>query len=99
MFRIALLLVCLGVMVPGALAADRVSATEKGSLLIYPKVEVRWNADGYLIQDTFLTLNNDLNTAVDIEMFFVAEHCTYVDNVISLTKNEPTYWSAATHSC
>jgi hypothetical protein len=83
-------------LVPGVLAADRVSATEKGSLLIYPKIEIRWNSDGYLIQDTFVTLNNDFNAAVDIQMYFVSETCTYVDNVIELTKNEPAYWSAAT---
>ena len=96
MFRFAVLLVCVAVMVPGALALDRVSATEKGSLLVYPKVEIRWNSDGYLIQDTFLTLNNDYNDAVDIQIYFVSETCTYVDNVIELTKNEPAYWSAAT---
>ena len=95
MFRIALLLVCVGVLVPGALAVDRCSATEKGSLLIYPKVELRWNAEGYLIQDTFITLNNDWNAAVDIKMYFVSETCTNVNNIIELTKNEPTYWSVA----
>jgi hypothetical protein len=84
------------VLVPGALAADRCSATEKGSLLVYPKVEVRWNSDGYLIQDTFVTINNDLNADVDVKMYFVSETCTNVDNVITLTHNETTYWSVAT---
>jgi len=82
--------------VSGALAVDRVSATQKGSLLVYPKVEVRWNAAGQLIQDTFLTLNNDYNAAVDIQLYFVSEICTNVDNVFTLTKNQPVYWSAAT---
>jgi hypothetical protein len=33
---------------------DRVSSTEKGSLLIFSKVEIRWDATGSLIQDTFM---------------------------------------------
>lgn len=96
MFRYAVLGVLLLVLVPGALAADRVSASEKGSLLVYPKVEVRWDSNGYLIQDTFVTINNDFNADVDIQMYFVSEICTDVDNVITLTHNEPAYWSVAT---
>jgi hypothetical protein len=96
MFRIAVLAVLVLVLVPGALAEDRVSATEKGSLLVYPKVEIRFNEAGYLTQDTFITLNNDFNAGVDIQLYFVSETCTRVDNVITLSKNEPAYWSVAT---
>ena len=39
--------------------APRVDMTRKGSLLIFSKVELRWNASGELIQDTFLDLSND----------------------------------------
>jgi hypothetical protein len=88
--------VCVAVLVPGALAQERVTATEKGSLLIYPKVEIRFDAAGNLVQDTFITINNDQNAAVDVQMYFVSEACTDVDNVITLTKNEPAYWSVAT---
>lgn len=99
MFRMkvaVLAAVCVAVLVPGALAQDRVTATEKGSLLIYPKVEIRFDAAGNLIQDTFITINNDMNQAVDVQMYFVSEACTDVDNLITLTKNEPAYWSVAT---
>ncbi len=51
----------------------RSSATEKGSLIVYPRVEVRWeNAPPYnVIQDTFLHLTNDYPAAVDVKLFFV----------------------------
>lgn len=94
MFRSAVVAaVCLAVLVPAAVAQERVTATEKGSLLIYPKVELRWNSSYDLIQDTFITINNDYNAGVDIQLYFVSETCTNVDNTITLTKNEPAYWS------
>jgi hypothetical protein len=96
MFRCAVVAaLCAAVLVPGALAQDRVSASEKGSLLVYPKVEVRWDQAGNLIQDTFITICNDFNADVDVQLYFVSETCTNIDNVITLTSNEPAYWSVA----
>jgi hypothetical protein len=57
--------------VSGVSGVDRVSATEKGSLLIFPKVELRWDADGNLIQDTFVDISNDYPQDVRIQMFFI----------------------------
>jgi len=90
--------VCLAVLVPAALAAgeNRVTTSEKGSLLIYPKVELRFDSSGNLLQDTFITINNDQNVATLVHFYFVSELCTYVDNLITLTHNEPAYWSVAT---
>ncbi len=82
--------------VAAATAQERVSATEKGSILIFPKVEVRYNAAGDLIQDTFIQISNDFNEPRWILLYFVSETCTNVDNDITLTQNEPAYWSAAT---
>lgn len=79
---------------PGPL--ERVSPSRKGSLLVYPKVEVRWDQAGNLIQDTFITINNDWGADVQLQMYFVSETCNDVDNVISLTANEPAHWSVAT---
>lgn len=93
---------CLALVAPGAFGDpnDRVSAVEKGSLLVYPKVEVRWTPEkdqGYVLkQDTFLTLNNDWNANVDIHAYFVLETCVSVDNTFRLTNNQPIYWSALT---
>ena len=54
---------------------DRVSATEKGSLLIFSKVEIRWADAGggnyNVIQDTFLDLSNDYPQDVSVQMYFV----------------------------
>lgn len=77
-----------------AFAADRVSASEKGSVLVYPKVEVRWNTQG-LTQDTFISLNNDYTQGVHIVAFFVTELCTVQYSDFDLTANEATYWRAS----
>jgi hypothetical protein len=49
------------------------STVTKGSLVIFPKVEIRWaGSPPYpLIQDTFLSLTNDSNSAVPVFMYFV----------------------------
>ncbi|HNQ24972.1 MAG TPA: C39 family peptidase [Phycisphaerae bacterium] len=90
--------------------APRVTSTGKGSVLIFPKVELRWNAAGEFIQDTFIDLTNDWSEAVYVQLYFYngdpelpAEGperahtgCNWVDNAILLTGNEPAYWSALT---
>jgi hypothetical protein len=48
-----------------------VSASKKGSLLIYSKIELRWNTAGQLIQDTVLELTNDLEADVYVQAYFV----------------------------
>ncbi len=58
----------------GAAAVDclaRVSDIQKGSLIIFPKVELRWDVTGRLIQDTFLDLTNDYPADVLVQMYFV----------------------------
>ena len=81
-----------------------VSVTQPGSLLLFLNVEIKWDAAGNLIQDTFLTLNNDWDESVDLMIFHVdAEPPDYpvvcqdmIDNTIVLTANETTYWAAST---
>jgi hypothetical protein len=61
-----------------ALAIDRVSASEKGSLLIFSKVDIRWDASGNVIQDTFIDLTNDYPADVSVQMYFVnGDGCDY----------------------
>jgi hypothetical protein len=51
---------------------DRASASDKGSLLIFTKVELRWDPTGTeLIQDTFIDLTNDFPEDVQVQMYFV----------------------------
>jgi hypothetical protein len=101
-------------MVPNTAQAqgDRVSGTEKGSVLIFSKVEIRWDAAGNVIQDTFVDITNDWIYDVGVQMYFVngdaaldADPVTgerahpgwnFVDVKITLTANQPAYWSALT---
>ncbi|HNQ23738.1 MAG TPA: hypothetical protein PKK06_11645 [Phycisphaerae bacterium] len=47
-------------------------ATAKGSVIVFPKVELRWNRNtGQLIQDTFLDLCNDSPGLLGVQLFFV----------------------------
>ncbi|MCP4593512.1 MAG: hypothetical protein GY842_22470, partial [bacterium] len=49
----------------------RASTSEKGSLLIFPKVELRWNSAGELIQDTFIDLTNDHEDEVKVQVYYI----------------------------
>jgi len=95
MFRKVLIGVLSLAVVSGAFAQG-VSATSKGSLLVFPKVEVRWDLRGNVVQDTFISLNNDYNSDVHVKLFYVNKNCTRVDNAFVLTANQPVYWSALT---
>ncbi len=57
--------------VAGASDAQRVSASKKGSLLIFSKVELKWDATGRLTQDTFLDLTNDYTRDVLVQLYFI----------------------------
>jgi hypothetical protein len=80
---------------------------KKGSLVVFPHVELRWREiDGVagisltkdLIVDTFISLTNDDEAAgVQLKMYFVdGDDCSNVDATGSLTKENPAYWSAFT---
>lgn len=57
--------------VSGGVASNRASTTFKGSLVAWPMVEVKWNASGTLIQDTFIYLLNDYPGEVKIRFYQV----------------------------
>jgi len=83
---------------------------EKGSLVFFSKVDLRWGPNGGLLQDTFLSLTNDFPGDVLVQTYFVngdppleADPVTgerahpgwnFVDNRFTLTGDQPTYWSA-----
>jgi hypothetical protein len=91
-------------------SAVRTSTNHKGSLLIFSRITLRWTAAGVLKQDTFIELTNDYPEDVRVQMYFIngdpplgpmgmePAHpgWNFVDNEITLTANEPTYWSSAT---
>ncbi|MEK6675241.1 MAG: hypothetical protein AABZ47_06250 [Planctomycetota bacterium] len=80
--------VCVQTPIPGCVASRDVrgSISKKGSLLIYPNVEIRWTravpepednntaggpANFVVTQDTFLDLTNDYPREVDVQMYFI----------------------------
>jgi hypothetical protein len=54
-----------------AQSGGRVSATQKGSLLIWSKVELRWGANGALTQDTVVEMTNDYPDDVCVQLYFI----------------------------
>lgn len=49
----------------------RAVAEQKGSMLIFPSIEIRWDDSGALLQDTFIELTNDHTEDVFVQMYFV----------------------------
>jgi len=49
----------------------RADITEKGSLLLFSHVEVKWDAAGRVQQDTFLEISNDFPEDVYVQLYFV----------------------------
>ncbi len=50
----------------------RVSATQKGSLLMFSKVDIKWDASGNLVKDTILDISNDADDgSVDVQAYFI----------------------------
>ena len=81
--------------------------TDKGSLFVIPRIEIRWDAAGNLIGDTFIHLTNDYPQDVLVQMWFVNGDpegvdqygCfhpgwNFVDVLIGLTRDQPVWWSA-----
>ena len=52
-------------------AAPQVSASQKGSLLFWSDVEVKFDEAGVLVMDTFIELTNDSNDPVYVQLYFV----------------------------
>jgi len=50
---------------------DRVTFDQKGSLLIFSKIEIQWDEAGNVIQDTFLDVANDYPGAVTVQAYFI----------------------------
>jgi hypothetical protein len=72
-------------------AAQNVANTsQKGSLLIFPKVEVSCDSD------TIIEINNDYWKPVDCKCYWVDEYQNYEDFMFVITKNQPVWFSART---
>ncbi len=60
-----------GAIAGGGVSPNRASTTAKGSLIIWPVIEVKWDAYGTLIQDTFITVLNDFPADVEVQFYQV----------------------------
>ena len=63
--------ILLGLFAAPAAHANPAASSGRGSLLIFPNVEIKWDSAGNLIQDTVLTIANDYVSSVQIQMYFV----------------------------
>jgi hypothetical protein len=98
--------------IPANIPPSRGDPSEKGSVVVFSKVDIRWDANGGLLQDTFLSLTNGAPEDVLVQTYFVngdppldedpvtGERAhpgwNFVDNRFTLTGDQPTYWSALT---
>jgi hypothetical protein len=55
----------------GVPVQGRVSTTQKGSLLIFPDVEIKWDDAGNVLQDTVIDLTNDYAGQVYVQLYFI----------------------------
>lgn len=86
---------------PAMAQQDRVSGTEKGSLLMFSKFEVRWDEFGACVQDTFITMSNDHPNDVKVQFYVVngdpaiPGHPGWnnFDIETTLTGNQPFWWA------
>jgi len=76
----------------------RVTFDQKGSLLIFSKVEILWDSDGNLIQDTFLDVTNDYPGAVAVQAYYIngdIELEERTDDAGNVTQNFEPGWNTA----
>ena len=72
------------VVVGGLSADDRISQTEKGSVLITPFVQAAPDVDGQIL------LSNDHPSSVRVQGYVLLEDGRYYDTAFALTGNQPT---------
>lgn len=89
--RTLVIAVALGLLASPAFAAQNVANTaQKGSLLIFPLIDVR---DG---TTTVVRISNDANVAVDVKCYYVNETKFRADFVFRLTKKQSLSFDART---
>jgi hypothetical protein len=89
------LAIALGVLLCGssAFAAQNVGNTsQKGSLLIFPNIDV---APGW---DTIIRISNDANSGVDVTCYYINERKGRRDFHFKMTRKQPIWFSVKNHS-
>jgi len=91
-FALAITLVTVGF----ASAASNVANTsQKGSLLIFPKIYIDLAAEGANFTDTWVTIGNDYFEDVWVKCYWVNSNQDIADFMFRLTPNQPIAFSAA----
>lgn len=86
----------------GQPAPRRLSISTKGSVLVWPSVEVAWSAEGNVIKDTFIELTNDYPGDVVVQVILIngdppLDAVTTGDPPMVLERAHPGWNHAGTH--
>ena len=71
------------------------SGSQKGSLLVFPKVLVETADNGTVWFDTIITIANDNSRNVNVECYWVDAEQNTADFMFALTGNQPTWFKAS----
>ena len=86
-------------MVTVASAANVAGTSKKGSLLVFPKIEVFFDAaEGTPIIDTYVSIGNDQSAAVSVKCYWMDNNQTIDDFEFNLTANQPVFFTASQYS-
>jgi len=87
-FSVAFMFLIVGVSAVGWAAQNVANSSQKGSLLIFPKIEVGE------FKDTLVEINNDFTKNVNLKCYWVDEYQNIEDFEFILTRNQPAWFSA-----
>lgn len=91
-FSVAVMFLIVGVSAVGWAAQNVANPSQKGSLLIFPKIEVGE------FRDTLVEINNDSSKNVNVKCYWVDEYQKIEDFEFILTRNQPVWLSARSGS-
>jgi hypothetical protein len=95
-FLLVLSLLVVGVSATAPAQPVRVGdASQKGSLLVFPKVQVEIADNGTVWFDTIITIGNDHSLDVNLECFWVDAEQKTADFMFTLTGYQPTWFKAS----
>jgi len=96
---ISLAVVLVLAMTAVASAANLAGTSKKGSLLVFPKIEVFADPDnGTVFIDTYISIGNDQSAAVTVKCYWMDFNQIIDDFEFSMTANQPVMFTASQYS-
>jgi len=92
-FSLAFLLMVGGLISVASAAQNVANTTQKGSLLIFPRIEAE-NDPNAIFSDTIISIGNDYYQAVWVKCYWVDRDQEIQDFMFPLTPNQPIWFSA-----